>query len=98
MALLRFFEISTELHFVSLFFLNERNLTTSLLMLHLKFTVVDYANLKSGSINKASIYGPLNMLFHFFCDFLFMFILRKLLLKTLGKKYAMKTSLNAINC
>ena len=38
--------------FVSLFFLNERNITTSLLMIHLKCTVVHYSNLNSSSINK----------------------------------------------
>ena len=46
-ALLKFFEISTEMHFVSLFFLNERNIATSLFMIHLKCTVVHYANLNS---------------------------------------------------
>ena len=46
------FEISIEMHFVSLFFLNERNITTSLLMIHLKYPVVNYANLNSSSINK----------------------------------------------
>ena len=51
-TLLNFFEICTEMHFVSLFFLNERNITTSLLMIHLKCTVVHYSNLNSSSINK----------------------------------------------
>ena len=51
-ALLKFLEISAEMHFVSLFFLNERNNTTPLLMIHLKCTVVHYANLNSSSINK----------------------------------------------
>ena len=51
-ALLKFFKISTEMHFVSLFFLNERNIITSLLMINLKCTVVHYANLNSGSLNK----------------------------------------------
>ena len=32
MILLKYFEICTETHFVSLLFLNERNITTSLLM------------------------------------------------------------------
>ena len=41
------------MNFVSLFFLNERNIATSLLMIHLKCTVVHYANLNSSSINKA---------------------------------------------
>ena len=62
-----FFEISTDMHFVSLFFLNERNITTSLLMIHLKCTVVHYANLNSSSKNKPFLnYGSLNMLFRFF--------------------------------
>ena len=48
MTLLIFFEISTEMYFVSLFFRNERDTTTSLLMVHLKFTVkMHYANLNS---------------------------------------------------
>ena len=55
------------MHFVSLFFLNERNITTSLLMIHLKCAVVHYANLNSSSINKPFLnYEPLNMLFRFF--------------------------------
>ena len=41
----KFFEISMEMHFVSSFFLNERNITTSLLMIHLKCTVVNYATI-----------------------------------------------------
>ena len=65
-AILNLFEISTEMHFVSLFFLKERNITTSLLMIHLKCAVVHYANLNSSSRNKSLNYGPLNMLFRFF--------------------------------
>ena len=80
-ALLNFFEICTEMHFVS-FFLNERNITTSLLMIHLKCTVVHYSNLNSSSINEPFLnYGPLNMLFLFFFNFLFTFILKRLLSK-----------------
>ena len=61
------FEIFTETHFVSLFFLNERNITTSLLMIHLKCTVVHYSNVNSTSINKPFFnYGLLNMLLLFF--------------------------------
>ena len=41
-----------EMHFVFLFYLNERNITISLMMIHLKFTVKRYANLNSSSINK----------------------------------------------
>ena len=44
------------MHFVSLFFLNERNIITSLLMIHLKCTVLHYANLNSDSINKPSLW------------------------------------------
>ena len=44
-TLLIFFLISTEMHLVSLFLLNERNITVSLLMIHLKCTVVHFANL-----------------------------------------------------
>ena len=59
------FEICTEMHFVSLFLQHERNITTLLLMIHLKCRVVHYGNLNSSSINKP-IYGSLNMLFRFF--------------------------------
>ena len=66
-VVLNIFEICTEMHFVSLFFLKERNITTSLLMIHLKCAVVHYANLNSSSRNKSFLnYGPLNMLFRFF--------------------------------
>ena len=70
------------MHFVSLLFLNERNITTSLLMIQIKCAVVYYSNLNPSSINKPSLnYGPLNMLFLFFFDFLFVFILTRLLSK-----------------
>ena len=52
-TLLNYFEISTEMHFGSLYFLKERNITTSFLIINLKCTVVHYANLNSSSINKA---------------------------------------------
>ena len=66
-ALSFFLEICTDVQFVSLFFLNERNIATSLLMIHLKCTVVHYANLNSSSKSKPFLnYGPLNMLFCFF--------------------------------
>ena len=41
-TLLKFFENYTEMHFVSLLFLNERNITVSLLIIHLKCTVMRY--------------------------------------------------------
>ena len=49
---LRFFEICTEMHFIPLFFLKERNITTVLLLTHLKCTIVHYAYLNSSSLNK----------------------------------------------
>ena len=50
-----------------IFFLNERNITTSFLMIHLKCTVIYYANLNSRSISKPFVnYRPLNMLFCLF--------------------------------
>ena len=51
-VLLKFFKISTEIDFVSMYFLNERNITTSLLMMHLKRTVAHYAYLNPSFINK----------------------------------------------
>ena len=74
-----FFEICTNMHFVSLFFLNERNITT---------------NLNSSSINMQFLnQGPLNILFLFFSlflfffDFLFTLILTRLLSKKLWNNY-----------
>ena len=40
------------MHFVSLFFLNKRNITTFFVMIHLRHTVVHYSNLNSNSVNK----------------------------------------------
>ena len=66
-TILIFFEICTDMHFVSLFFRNKSNITTSLLMIHLKYTVVHYADLNSSSRNQPFLnYGSLNMLFRFF--------------------------------
>ena len=88
-ALLIFFGICTEMNFVSLFFLNERNITTSLLMIHLKCTFVHYANLNSSSLNKPFLNcGPFNMLFlFFFFNFLYTFLLTRLLSKKLWNNY-----------
>ena len=66
-ALLKFFEIYTKMRFASLFSLNERNIATSLFVIHLKCTVVYYANLKSSSIDQPFLnQGPSNMLFFYF--------------------------------
>ena len=83
-VLLKFFEICADMHFVSLICLNERSITTSLLVIDLKCTVVHYANLNSSSINKLFLnYELSNMLFRCFFYFLFLFILTRLLSKTL---------------
>ena len=51
-------------------FLKERNITTSLLVIHLKCAVMHYANLNLSTISKSFLnYGPLNMLFPFFFFF-----------------------------
>ena len=56
-APLKFFETFTEMHFVSLFIQRERNITSSLLMIHLKCTVVYYDNINSSSINKPDLWA-----------------------------------------
>ena len=57
-----------------LFFLNERSITTSILMIHLKCTVVHYVNLNSSSKNKPFLnYGPLNILFCFFLFLIYVY-------------------------
>ena len=50
--ILFFFSICTDMHFGSLFLLNEWNMTTFLLMIDLKCTVVHYTNLNWSSKNK----------------------------------------------
>ena len=64
------FKIFWSLHgnaFCFFIFLKERNITTSLLMIHLKCSIVHYANLNSSSIDKPFLnYWPLNMLSRFF--------------------------------
>ena len=78
-ALLEFFEISTEMRFASLFFLNQRNIATSLLMINLKCTVVHYANLNSRFISNPYFQAvEYTISFFFFLDFLFMLILTRL--------------------
>ena len=52
-ALLKIVEISKEMHFASFFFLNERNIKTSVLIIQLKCAVVHDANLNSSFINKS---------------------------------------------
>ena len=55
--------LCTEIHFVSLFFLNEITNTNSLLIIHLERTFVHFGNLNSSFISKQCLnYGLLNML------------------------------------
>ena len=83
---LKFFEICTEMNIVSLFFLNEGNIATSLLMIHLKCAVVHYTNLNSSSTNELFLNcGPLNMSFHFF-RFLVYVYLNEVFVKTFMRK------------
>ena len=70
-----------------IFSFNERNIATSLLMIHLKCTVVHYANLNSSSINKPYLLAVEYTFLLFFFDFLFIFILIRFLLQTLWKNY-----------
>ena len=78
-------EICTKMHFVSLFFLNERNITTSFLMIHSKCTVEQYSNLNSNSMNQPCLnYRPSNTLFLLFR---FLIILTRLLSKNWWKSY-----------
>ena len=72
-----------EMHFVSLFFLNERNIATSFLMTHLQCTAVHYADLNVRSLDKLFLnYVPLNMLFRFFRFFVNVYFK-----EALSKKY-----------
>ena len=68
-----FFEVSTEMHFVSLFFLNVRNIVTSLLIALLKCTVVHYANLNSSSINNSYLWVIEYAISFFFISYLCLF-------------------------
>ena len=55
LAVSKVFEICTEIYFFSLFILNERNIITLLLMIHLKCTVLHYAKAKyKAKLKKAS--------------------------------------------
>ena len=77
--ILFFKKICTKMHFVSLFFLNERNITTSFLMIHSKCTVEQYSNLNSNSMNQPCLnYRPSNTLVLLFR---FLIILTRLLSK-----------------
>ena len=76
------------MHFVSLFFLTKRNITTSLLMIHLKCTVAHYANLDSHSINYPFInYGPFSMLFRFFRFLIYVYFNKAFVKNFMKKKY-----------
>ena len=77
-----------ECVFFSLSFLNERNIKTSFLIIHLKCTVVYHINLSSSSINKSFSNDESRRICYFvFFDFLFMFLLKWRLSKTLWQNY-----------
>ena len=85
-TLLNFFEISTKMLFVSLFVLIERNITTSLLMIHLKCSVVYYSSQNSSSISRLFLnYRLLNMLVLFFFRFLVYVYLNEIFVKKIMK-------------
>ena len=72
--LIIFFQICEEILFASSFSLNERNISTSLLMMNLKCNAVHYGKLNSSLINKPFLnYGQVNMLFRFFYSYLCLF-------------------------
>ena len=89
---LRTFEISTEIHYVSSFFLNERNITISLLMIHLKCTVVHYANLNSSSINK-----PYLRAIEYAISFFFRFLIYNYFNEAFAKNLMKKLSIFSTN-
>ena len=81
---------------LSLFFLNEINITTSLSMMHLKCTVVYYSYLNSSSMNKLFLnYGPLNMSFRFFRFLVFVYFNEAFVKKKKKKKKKKLSFLNA---
>ena len=72
-TLLIFFDICMDMHFI-LFSLIARNITTSLLMMHLKCAVVHCANLNSSSKNKLFWNcGFVNMLYRFFLFLIYVY-------------------------
>ena len=76
-----------EMRFVSLFSLNEKTITNLLWMIHLTCTVLHYANINSNFINKNFKIMGRQICYFVFLDFLFMFILTRLLAKTLWRNY-----------
>ena len=88
-ALLNIFEICTEMCFVSIFFLNERNITTSLLIIATfkEYCFAWYVKLSSRSIIKPFLNDmPPNMLFRFF-RFLIYVYFNEAFVKNLSKNY-----------
>ena len=77
---------SQILNLILFIFLNKRNITTSLLMIHFKCIVMHYANLNSSSISKPYL-RAVKYAISFFFEFLFTFILTISLSKSLWKNY-----------
>ena len=88
-TLLIFYEICKDMHFVSLFFSKWKEHYNLLLMIHLKCTIVQYADLNLGSKNKPFLkYGSFNMLFRFF-RFLIDIYFNETFVKKLMKKLSL---------
>ena len=83
-ALLIFLKICTDMHLFLYFFRNERNITTSLLMINLKCTVVHYTNLNWSSKTKLPVAEYAILFFTIF----YLFILMKLLSIYLWNNYS----------
>ena len=96
-ALLNFFEIFTEMHFVSLIFLNERNITTSLLMVHFKCTVVHYANLNSSPIKRSYLRAVEYAILFVFFRFLIYGYFNETFVKTFMKKVSFLKQISRIH-
>ena len=90
-ALLKFLKVLTEMYFASLFFLNERNIAASLLIIHLKWTVVHYANLNSNSINKPHL-RAVKYAFSFFFRFLIYLYFNEPFVKNFMEKLLLQIS------
>ena len=69
--------------YIVFIFLNKRNITISLLMIHIKYAVVHYDNSNSSSTNKAYLRAVEYYAISFFSKFLFTFMLTTFLSKTL---------------
>ena len=84
-----------EMLFVSLFFLHERNITNSFLIIHLKCTAVHYANLNSNSINKPYLRASEYAISFF--QFLIYVYFNKVFVKKIMKKLSVLIQISKIH-